>query len=131
MLRSDGYVSVWAKGHPAANAGGKALEHRLVWWDAHGPIPDGFQVHHKNSVRHDNRLENLELLPAGDHTLHHATTRGIDNQFGTEYPATINRDRTCSAAPCEKPARKRGLCYGHYDRTYRPGRPWSTERVSC
>ena len=36
--------------------------HRLVWIEANGPIPKGMQVHHINSNKHDNRLENLRLV---------------------------------------------------------------------
>ena len=38
------------------------LEHRIVWEKAYGPIPDGMHIHHKNGVRDDNRLENLECV---------------------------------------------------------------------
>lgn len=38
------------------------LAHRLVWEAFNGPIPDGLEINHKNSVRADNRLANLELL---------------------------------------------------------------------
>lgn len=36
--------------------------HRLVWETFNGPIPDGYEINHKNEIRNDNRLENLELL---------------------------------------------------------------------
>ena len=36
-------------------------QHRLVHEATKGPIPDGLVVNHINSVRHDNRPENLEL----------------------------------------------------------------------
>ena len=45
--------------------------HRRVWMDAHGPIPDGYHIHHVNHDRTDNRLANLELREAGDHIAHH------------------------------------------------------------
>lgn len=36
--------------------------HRLVWVAYNGSIPDGLEINHKNEVRDDNRLENLELM---------------------------------------------------------------------
>jgi hypothetical protein len=52
---------------------GKYIErHRLVMQQhIGGPIPDGFFVHHKNGDPQDNRLENLELMPRGEHTRMH------------------------------------------------------------
>ena len=46
-------------------------EHRLVWEKAHGPIPEGYIVHHKNGDKFDNRLENLEILTHAEHSRHH------------------------------------------------------------
>ncbi len=37
-------------------------EHRYVWTQANGDIPDGMQIHHINGNKHDNRLENLALV---------------------------------------------------------------------
>lgn len=36
--------------------------HRLVWEVFVGPIPEGYDIHHKNHIRNDNRLENLCLI---------------------------------------------------------------------
>lgn len=41
---------------------GKELVHRLVWMTFKGQIPDGMVVDHINYIRHDNRIENLQLL---------------------------------------------------------------------
>ena len=41
--------------------------HRIVWTEWHGPIPSGYVVHHKNGDTWDNCLENLQLMPAGEH----------------------------------------------------------------
>jgi len=42
-----------------------------VWEKANGPIPDGFVVHHLNEDKLDNRLENLGIMAAGEHSRHH------------------------------------------------------------
>lgn len=46
-------------------------EHRLVWEQAHGPIPKGMVIHHKNGDGRDNRLSNLELCSRSEHYHRH------------------------------------------------------------
>jgi hypothetical protein len=58
-------MSITAKGYrrvydPVSKR--RRMQHDIVWERAHGPIPSGFQVHHINENKLDNRLENLELL---------------------------------------------------------------------
>lgn len=38
------------------------LAHRIVWEAFKGPIPNGLEINHKNSIRSDNRIANLELI---------------------------------------------------------------------
>lgn len=47
--------------------------HRAVWEAFNGPIPEGYEINHINTVRDDNRLENLELVTPSGNQLHPPT----------------------------------------------------------
>jgi hypothetical protein len=64
---ANGYVRVYQPNHPRANWSGYVLEHIAVWERHNGPIPKGWHVHHKNGVKDDNRIENLEAMPQAKH----------------------------------------------------------------
>ena len=53
-------------------------EHILVWEAANGPLPKGYIVHHLNHVKVDNRLENLEAMPRGQHARRHGEQRILE-----------------------------------------------------
>jgi hypothetical protein len=46
--------------------------HRELWKDAHGPIPDGHEIHHRDENTLNNALENLECLSGKAHRDLHA-----------------------------------------------------------
>lgn len=49
--------------------------HRQMWYDKHGTIPQGFQVHHLNHDSLDNRMENLGILGRREHMQLHSRER--------------------------------------------------------
>lgn len=60
--KEDGYVFIYCPDHPNSKSNGYVREHTLVMSQYLGrALEKGENVHHKNGVKDDNRLENLEL----------------------------------------------------------------------
>ena len=78
---------------------------RLVWKTFVGPIPEGYDIHHINHNRQDNRLENLCLIESSRHKAMHISERNVeekskpvlqynkDGQFIAEYPSISEASR--------------------------------------
>lgn len=58
-------------GYYACTTGCRRYLHRDVWEGAHGPIPDGLEVHHCDGDKEHNSLSNFELLTSAAHGERH------------------------------------------------------------
>jgi HNH endonuclease len=97
-----------------ARDGRLELVHRLVWIDAHGPIPRGYVIHHRNGNSRDNRLANLELLTRAAHNARHCwpQRKRHRRRHAPQRPV-----RLCSMDGCTRRHSAKGLCRPHYRMT--------------
>lgn len=74
--RYDGYIKVYVPDHPNRTADGYVMKHILVMEREIGRhLLPGEVVHHKNKIRDDNRIENLQLMTASEHMSMHMKER--------------------------------------------------------
>jgi hypothetical protein len=66
-INPGGYWMIRMPNYPRATNRGYVLEHIYIYEQAHGPIPKGWEVHHINGVKTDNRLENLLAMEGHKH----------------------------------------------------------------
>jgi len=70
-LRNNGYYG--------RTNGERDLMHRYVWIKNNGEIPKGYDIHHINHDKSDNRISNLEMYTKSEHSKKFVTG---NNQYG-------------------------------------------------
>ena len=110
---ADGYVLLYRPNHPMCRHTGRKVptyvaEHRLVMSEHLGRLLTKDEVvHHKNGIKDDNRIENLELFSENSEHLKHELTGRVPKW--TEYGKQRMKD-----AIQTKAANLRGLTLHEY-----------------
>lgn len=136
-MRSE-YIYLYRPEHPRSGKQGYIAEHRLLMEHKIGRLL-AFEetVHHKNGVKDDNRIENLELFASrGEHTLREhpevieklrTQNIGVRRSPATEFKKgcktwntgmVFSKPKACIWDSCERSANyrdggKRGYCSKH------------------
>ena len=91
--------------------------HRDIYTAHHGPIPEGWHVHHIDHDPLNNDPANLASISAEEHLRHHGEHRSefiaVCDECGQRYPAKRKGARWCSPACKERRRRRDGVACLH------------------
>lgn len=93
--KKSGYVSVTLR--TDVNVYKTRFVHRLVFEAFKGPIPKGLEINHKNGIKHDNRLENLELVTKSENLKHAVNKLGFKPQNNLKIDSELKQLRKSAA----------------------------------
>ena len=106
---SNGYVIIHSPQHPNKNGSGYVYEHRLVMEKHLGRLLCKDEiVHHKNGVRDDNKIENLELTTHKKHIAEHNSNRVWTDSARMKHSDKANRLTRDSKGRFAKPVTEPG-----------------------
>ena len=128
-IRLDGYKAVYAPHHPSIKTKRYVLEHRLVMEKHLGRyLRKDEIVHHKNGIKTDNRIENLELTNISEHMKGHNTGDGHPQRKLSSYDvATIRSSKIQNVALAKIFGVSRFTIWD-----IKTGRTWSNKRrLTC
>lgn len=78
----NGYYRIYFPDHPKSDSRGWILEHTLIMECYIGRwIKDNEVVHHKNEIKTDNRIENLQLMTRKEHSKYHRLKNRKDDEL--------------------------------------------------
>jgi len=69
LKSTEGYIKIYLPEHPHGDIKGYILEHRVIMEKHIGRyLSPSEQVHHRNGIKNDNRIENLKLFSGNPHS---------------------------------------------------------------
>lgn len=87
-----GYNVIYSAGHPMARKDGYILEHRLVMSNyLNRSLRLDELVHHKNEIKDDNRIENLEIISRSKHSFLHNIGKHLSNEHRKKISVGMKR----------------------------------------
>lgn len=78
--------------HNSERANAKSL-HRVIWEDNYWPIPDWYDIHHKDWNTFNNDISNLELIEHSKHLSEHMKTKWTDDWYKDKWLKNLNKWR--------------------------------------
>lgn len=100
VIHGRGYRLIYKPEHPFAKGNGYVFEHRLVMEKHIGRyLAPNEIIHHLNSIKDDNRIENLIITNNVEHS----------HKYDAKRPS-----KSCSILDCTKKHLGRGFCKSHY-----------------
>lgn len=79
---SSGYLQIDLR----SRGEGMVSAHRFIFEAARGPIPADREINHRNGVKTDNRIDNLELVTHAEN-VRHAYRTGLKSNAGERHPS--------------------------------------------
>lgn len=98
--------------------------HRRIWEDNFGAIPEGFHIHHKNGIKGDNRIENLECISEVEHHSLH-----FDPEI--QLKAMHSKESRAKAASWARSKEARSLFSGYAKKHWKERKPIERTCVIC
>lgn len=97
--KRNGYMEVCVR--PAPQVRRMIYVHRAVYSAFNGPIQPGFEIHHKDAVKSNNHLTNLELVTPAQNKYYNAITGKQGRTLTPETARKIRELRKSGLRICE------------------------------
>lgn len=91
VINDHGYIEIRSVGHRRAHKPGYYVGEHVLVMEQHlnACLCDWTIVHHINEIKTDNRIENLQMMTASQHTAHHVRKRGVPPRVGNRWARLV------------------------------------------